>query len=169
MINYREAVVDDAAAYVAHMNRAGGESDFLAFDSDAFYLTEERARDVLDSYIRAENQAFFVASRGNELVGIAMLESSPMPRLRHAAELRIAVARSCWGTGVAKQLMAMTNDSFEESTVLTRLFLQVSTRHERGIALYRRFNFVDEGIKRAAMKVRDNYHDLLMMARLKPY
>lgn len=168
MITYRAAVVEDAAGYVAHMNQAGGESDFLAFDAGAFYLTEDRAADVLAGYISAENQAFFVADRGGELVGIAMLESSPMPRLRHAAELRIAVARSCWGEGVAKRLMAMTCDFFEENAILTRLFLQVSTRHDRGIALYRRFGFADEGVRRRAMKVGDTYDDLLMMARLKP-
>lgn len=164
MIQYRSAREDDAEKYVAHMNKAGGESDFLAFSQGEFYLDAARAAAVIAPLIHSDNQAFFVAEEGDRIVGICILESSHMPRLAHAAELRIAVQKEFWGSGVAKTLMNMAVDFFERNPVLTRLALQVSTRHERGIELYRRFGFADEGIKKMGMRVGDTYHDLVMMA-----
>ena len=95
------------------------------------------------------------------------LESSPRPRLRHASELRIGVAKPFWGQGVAKQLMTLAVDFFEANDELTRLTLEVSARNERGIALYRAFGFAEEGIKRKAFKVGAQYDDLVIMARIK--
>jgi len=91
-----------------------------------------------------------------------------MPRLAQAAELRIAVVRDQWGSGVAKGLMDVAINFFQTNPILTRLGLQVSTLHERGIALYRRYGFEEEGIKKMGMRVRDRHHDLLMMALTKP-
>lgn len=149
------------------MNRMGAESDFLSFAGDAFFLTEDKVRDFLDDLVRAKNQAFFVAELPDRLIGQVTLESSPRPRLGHAAELRIGVARPFWGQGVAKQLMALAVDFFEANDELTRLALEVSLRNERGIALYRRFGFAEEGIKRKAFKVGGQYDDLVIMARIK--
>ena len=167
MITYRPGTVDDAAGYVAHMNRMGAESDFLSFAGGSFFLTEDQIGDFIGGLVRAENQAIFVAELPDRLVGQVTLESSPRPRLRHTSELRIGVARSFWGKGVAKQLMTLAVGFFERNDELTRLSLEVSMRNERGIALYRNFGFNDEGIKRMAFKVGDDYHDLLIMARLK--
>ena len=167
MIRYRKGNRADAAAYIAHMNRMGGESDFLSFSRNAFFLTEEQVGEFLDDLDSAENQAVFFAETPKGVVGQVTLESSPRPRLMHTAELRIGVAKSHWGTGVAKQLMSLAIEYFEENEHLKRLSLEVSMRNERGIALYRKFGFTDEGIKKMAFKFGDDYDDLLIMALLK--
>ena len=166
-VTYRPGVPEDAAGYVAHMNRMGGESDFLSFAGGAYFLTEDQVRDYIDGLVQAENQAIFVAELPDRLVGQVTLESSARPRLRHASELRIGVARHFWGKGVARHLMKLAVNFFESNDELTRLALEVSARNERGIALYRNFGFQEEGIKRMAFKVGDEYDDLLVMARLK--
>jgi RimJ/RimL family protein N-acetyltransferase len=166
-IEFRSAQQGDGRKYCELMNQAGGESPFLAFDQGNFYLDEASAEEVIERFSNRANEAFFVAARDDRLIGICLLESSTFPRLEHQAELRIAVLKEAWGTGVARCLMDMAIDFFMSSDLLTRLSLQVSTRHRRGIEVYRRYQFVEEGIKRRGMRVQGEYHDLLMMARIK--
>lgn len=166
-LEYRSAREADAQKYVDHMNLAGGDSEFLAFEKGQFYLDAEQARQVIARIVASDNQAFFVAEHDDRIVGILILESSSFPKLRHATELRIAVAKAYWGQGVARRLMDMAMDYFHRNPHLTRLALQVSTRHERGIAVYKRYGFVEEGVKRLGMRIGDDYHDLVMMAVLK--
>ncbi|MCR2832959.1 GNAT family N-acetyltransferase [Parerythrobacter lacustris] len=116
---------------------------------------------------RNTNEAFFVAVEGERIVGICMLESSTFPRLQHQAELRISVLKEAWGTGVSRKLMDLAIEFFRSNPMLTRLSLQVSTRHARGIEVYRKYGFAEEGVKRRGMRVGGDYHDLLMMALLK--
>ena len=63
--------------------------------------------------------------------------------------------------------MALAIEFFESNDELIRLALEVTSRNERGIALYRKFGFDEEGIKRKAFKVGDHYDDLVIMARIK--
>lgn len=166
-IEYRFAQEGDGQRYCDLMNQAGGESPFLAFNRGKFYLDADGAEALIERYSSHDNEAFFVATESDRIIGICLLESSTFPRLQHQAELRISVLKEAWGSGVSRKLMDMAIEFFNTNALLTRLSLQVSTQHARGIEVYRKYGFLEEGVKRRGMRVENEYHDLVLMAVLK--
>ncbi|CAD5372205.1 Histone acetyltransferase HPA2 and related acetyltransferases [Rubrivivax sp. A210] len=109
-----------------------------------------------------------VAERGGVLVGSAGLHPMPQLRRRHAAMLGISVAREAQGQGVGKALMQALCDYADGWAQLLRIELTVFADNERAIALYRRFDFREEGLHRGYAMRHGVYTDVLSMARLHP-
>jgi ribosomal protein S18 acetylase RimI-like enzyme len=81
-----------------------------------------------------------VAAAGGELVGLLHLEPS-----RHGfAELGMLVAREWRGRGVGSALLAAAIER-ARADGLHKLSLEVFPHNEAGVALYRKFGFVEEG------------------------
>jgi RimJ/RimL family protein N-acetyltransferase len=82
----------------------------------------------------------FVAEAGGELVGQLHVD-----RTRHGyGEIGMLVAREWRGRGVGSALMAAAID-WARAEGLHKLSLAVFAHNEAGIALYRKFGFVEEG------------------------
>lgn len=82
----------------------------------------------------------FVAVAGTDVVGSIHLDAS-----RHGfGELGMAVAREWRGRGVGSALMAAGID-WAQGRGLHKLCLSVFAHNDAGIALYRKFGFVEEG------------------------
>jgi RimJ/RimL family protein N-acetyltransferase len=82
----------------------------------------------------------FVAVAGTEIVGSLHLEAN-----RHGfGEIGMAVAREWRGRGVGSALMAAAIEWARERG-LHKLILGVFPHNDAGIALYRKFGFVEEG------------------------
>jgi RimJ/RimL family protein N-acetyltransferase len=82
----------------------------------------------------------FVAVAGTEVVGSIHLDAS-----RHGfAEIGMAIAREWRGRGVGSALMAAGIEWARERG-LHKLSLSVFPHNDAGIALYRKFGFVEEG------------------------
>jgi ribosomal protein S18 acetylase RimI-like enzyme len=82
----------------------------------------------------------FVAVAGTEVVGSIHLDAS-----RHGfAEVAMAIAREWRGRGVGSALMAAGIEWARERG-LHKLSLSVFPHNDAGIALYRKFGFVEEG------------------------
>jgi RimJ/RimL family protein N-acetyltransferase len=82
----------------------------------------------------------FVAVAGTEVVGSIHLDAS-----RHGfAEVAMAIAREWRGRGVGSALMA-AGIVWARERGLHKLSLSVFPHNDAGIALYRKFGFVEEG------------------------
>ena len=82
----------------------------------------------------------YVAAAGGDIVGSVHLESS-----RHGfGEIGMAVARGWRGRGVGSALLAAAIEDARERG-LHKVCLSVFPHNAAGIALYRKFGFVEEG------------------------
>lgn len=82
----------------------------------------------------------FVAVAGTEVVGSIHLDAS-----RHGfAEVAMAIAREWRGRGVGSALM-VAGIEWARERGLHKLCLSVFPHNDAGIALYRKFGFVEEG------------------------
>jgi RimJ/RimL family protein N-acetyltransferase len=82
----------------------------------------------------------FVAVAGDEIVGSLHVQASP----HGFGELGMSVAREWRGRGVGSALIAAAIEWARERG-LHKLSLGVFAHNEAGIALYRKFGFVEEG------------------------
>jgi L-phenylalanine/L-methionine N-acetyltransferase len=88
-------------------------------------------------------------------------------KLRHSAEIGIAVHDGFQGRGLGRLLLAALLDLADNHLGLVRVELEVLADNARAIALYERFGFEHEGRKRKAVYRRGQYEDLLVMSRLR--
>ncbi|PSJ47639.1 GNAT family N-acetyltransferase [Zobellella endophytica] len=109
-----------------------------------------------------------VAETEDRVVGHVTLFLSQKPRDRHGAMLAIAVHPDMQGQGVGKRLMRAAIEQADHWLNLVRLELEVQADNAPAQALYRSLGFEQEGVKRLATFKAGRYHDLVLMARIRP-
>lgn len=148
----RDARPDDAAAYVALQKAIFGETDFMLFAPDEYLVTPEDASAQLEKIASSGSGRRLLAIDQGDLVGFLGASGSPIPRIRHSAQLVIGVLRSHWGRGVGRALMTEAI-RWAPTVGLSRLELFVMKPNSRAISLYERMGFRVEGYRRRAYVV----------------
>lgn len=117
-------------------------------------------------------QHHFAAVTYNEqgeeiMIGYGSLTVASNPRRRHCGDIGLMVHRDYQGRGVGTKLMEALIDMADNWLMLVRLELDVFADNARAIALYKKFGFVEEGLKRAEAIRNGEYVDSLLMARIR--
>jgi putative acetyltransferase len=111
--------------------------------------------------------ARLVATLGGKVVGSAGMERFTHHRRAHAATLGMAVHDAYAGRGAGTALMAALVDLADRWWNIRRLELDVYADNARAIALYERFGFEREGLRRDYAWRDGAYVDSLVMGRLR--
>lgn len=102
-------------------------------------------------------------------VGLAGLHTFPnQPRRRHVAELGMGVHDDYAGQGIGSKLMEALVELADNWLAIVRIELQVFADNHAAIALYRKFDFEQEGYHRAFAFREGVYIDAISMARVRP-
>ncbi len=103
----------------------------------------------------------FVALDGDRVIG--WCDISPKPRaFSHCGGLGMGVHPDYWGHKLGWRLLQATVQKAKHIG-LKKVELEVYTDNSRAIAMYAKFGFVVEGIRRRSIYLDDAYHDLLCM------
>jgi putative acetyltransferase len=108
------------------------------------------------------------ADDGEVVGGAGLHPAGASPRRRHAMCLGMQVQPAWQGQGVGTLLLQSLCDYADKWLGLLRLELEVYSDNHRAQALYRRFGFVDEGVRRCFALRDGEYVDTLAMGRLNP-
>ena len=110
MIDIREIIADDAAAFVAHKNQLDTESKNMLYEPGERRITAESQTARLRQIGQTDNQTIFVAEDDGALVGhIAAFGMRPQ-RVRHRIHIVVGVVRSHWSQGIATRLFETLED-----------------------------------------------------------
>ena len=109
-----------------------------------------------------------VTDDGAVVGGAGLHPAGASPRRRHAMVLGLHVQPAWQRQGVGTLLLQSLCDYADNWLGLLRLELEVYTDNHRAQALYRRFDFVEEGVHRCHAMRDGVYVDSLSMARLNP-
>ena len=110
----------------------------------------------------------YVARIEGKIVGFAGLIVGVSPRVRHAADLFIAVDEDFHGRGVGTALMRALCELADKWLGLVRISLKVNADNAHAIKLYEKFGFEHEGRARADSLRNGEYIDSLHMGRVRP-
>jgi RimJ/RimL family protein N-acetyltransferase len=150
------------AGFHAAVDSVARERRFLAMlEAPSFVRTR---RFVLDSLKAGAIHVVAVAGY-DEVVGWCDLRPKAAPTLRHSAVLGMGLVASYRGMGLGAQMLAATLER-APAAGLSRAELIVRTDNAAAIALYRRFQFTEEGTLQDYMRVDGVSYSALMMARL---
>ena len=150
------------AGFHAALDRVAREGRSLAMlQAPPFPRTR---RFVLDSL--RDGAIHFVALAADQtVVGWCDLRPKAAVTLRHSAVLGMGVVEEFRGRGVGTRLLAATLARADASG-FRRAELVVRADNHGAIALYQRFDFVEEGRCRQYLRLDGEDHDALLMARL---
>ena len=109
----------------------------------------------------------FVALAGARLVGWCDVTRKPFVGFRHSAALGMGILASHRGRGLGSALLRTVLREAENQG-LSRIELEVYSSNQRAIALYERFGFTREGIKRSGRVLDGRAEDVLCMGLLLP-
>ena len=115
-----------------------------------------------------EGLTVLVAELDGKVVGQLGLMVLSRPRRKHVGTIGMGVHDNYAGQGAGTALMAACVDLADNWLNLTRLELEVFTDNHAAISLYKKFNFVEEGVMRAHAFRAGEYVDTLSMARFRP-
>ncbi|MEM8863218.1 MAG: GNAT family N-acetyltransferase [Chloroflexota bacterium] len=125
---------------------------------------------LIKKRIESSPEGFYslVAVINDKVVGEIGLFTNSRPRRKHVGGIGMGVHDDYNGRGVGSALMAACCDMADNWLNITRLELEVFTDNAPAIALYKKFDFVEEGVKRAFAFRAGKYEDVLCMARFRP-
>jgi RimJ/RimL family protein N-acetyltransferase len=158
----------DAARLIEHLERAAGETDFLAFGAGELGFTVEQQAALVRRLHHEGQGVMLKASIDGEIAALSTLVRMPRPRVRHCGSFGLSVVRKYWALGLGRAL--------SEAVVLeakqldfTRIELRVRHDNPRAISLYEALGFEVEGRLRGAFIVGGvAYDDLIMGLMLHP-
>jgi RimJ/RimL family protein N-acetyltransferase len=143
--------------------------DSVAREGRWLAMLEAPSLDAARRFVRNGAKAgaiHHVALVDDLVIGWCDVNRPPFPTQRHSGTLGMGIVEGHRGHGVGTALLAATLDAADKIG-LTRIELRVRTDNEVAIRLYLRFGFVTEGSCRQYLRVAGQYHDTLIMARLR--
>ncbi len=165
-IIYRKAVTADAEKIVAFYNFVGGETTFLSFEKDEYPLNVEEQVSAIEALEGNETNIMLMAMDGDEIAGIATINSSHKIKARHEGELGIVVAKKYQGQGIGTELITRLIEWARGNGVTTRIRLDTRADNPTAVALYMKFGFIVEGCCRNSTLLNGKYYDLYIMGMM---
>ncbi len=160
----RGAVETDAESILRNINEIGAEGDWILTESVGNDVPRER------EWIRGfdgRSSVLYVAEVDGRIVGQVDARIPPFLKARHVASLRIAIVKAYRELGIGHVLIERALAWMKDRSV-EKAVLEVFSTNERAIALYQKFGFEVEGVRRREFKIRGQYVDDVLMAKWLP-
>ncbi|WP_027208765.1 GNAT family N-acetyltransferase [Butyrivibrio hungatei] len=148
--NGREALLRngeyaDGEAVFVNFNETHAETDYLLSYPDENSFDAQQEAEFLKEKTESPNEIEIVAVVDGVAAGTAGIEAvGSKYKLKHRAELGIAILKEYWGLGLGKALMEACIECAKEAGY-TQLELNAVAENERAVALYKKMGFVEYG------------------------
>jgi len=159
----RKAVKSDAKELIEYLNIIGGESDFLTFGTGQFEKTVEQEEEFIINGSYKKNALFIIAEVNGRIVGNLNFSGGPRERTSHIGEFGVSVLKEYWGNGIGEELIKYLINWSKGSGIIRKLNLKVRTDNTRGISLYKKLGFSEEGLIKREFLINGEFYDSYVM------
>lgn len=126
-------------------------------------LSVDHMRGILNRLRESQNSLFLIAEREEGVVATLWVEGGRYAKTRHDAELGVSVHPQWRRQGVATALLDRAVEVAREGGILRRFSLKVFSKNLPARRLYDSLGFVEEGRRRGAIRIGNDYQDELLM------
>lgn len=162
----RKANKSDAKALIEYLNVIGGESDFLTFGIGQFGRNTEWEEDFIENALKKQNALFIIAEVNGKVVGNLNFSGGLRQRTAHVGEFGVSILKEYWGNGIGEELIKYLISWSKSSGIIRKINLRVRTDNIRGINLYKKLGFLEEGIVKRDFLINEEFYDSLLMGLL---
>lgn len=126
-------------------NQTHAETDYLLTYPDESSFTAEQEAEFLAQKTASPNEIEICAVVDGRIVGTAGIEAvGSKDKVKHRAELGIAIEKASWGLGIGKALMEACIDCARQAGY-AQLELDVVAENTAALTLYKKLGFVEFG------------------------
>ena len=152
----REPNTGDGKALIDYCNKVGGESDFLTFGRNEFWMSVAEEEAFILEMRQRGGDVFLMGNVAEELVSTLSLTRTYRKRLEHIGVLGISVLKSHWGLGMGRA-MCETAIRLARERGVTKITLKGRTDNARAIGISEKLGFRREGIMTRAFLIGREY------------
>jgi RimJ/RimL family protein N-acetyltransferase len=164
-IDIRFAVPSDAERLLELKLVLDHETNFMMYEPGERQSRVDEVRHDIRQRVDSSNSALIIAASSELIAGYVEAAGGEFNRTRHLAMVVAGVRASYAGQGVGSRLFEALV-AWADSARILRLELTVMAHNKAAIALYEKFGFVSEGVRRCSVVVDGKCVDELAMARL---
>jgi ribosomal protein S18 acetylase RimI-like enzyme len=157
----RPARPSDAASYLRMWSAVVAERRWVRTETVRF--TVRGYRRLLRNPVTGDHARLVAVAEGN-VVGNLVIERLAHPVNRHVATLGMAVDAAWRGRGIGTALMSAAL-RWARAEGIEKVSLEVYPSNVAAIALYRKFEFIEEGRLRGQSRKAYGYEDEVLMSR----
>lgn len=166
-VTIREAQPEDAENILKMMHKVASETDFLVMDEVGLSIPVAFFKEQISQLQERMNYLLLIALDNEQVIGAASIRASDEKKLSHIGELGISVLKEYWSLGLGSFLMEELICWAQENDQLYRLELDVQSRNQRAVHLYKKFGFSVEAVKKRGARGEDGrFLDVLLMSKL---
>ncbi len=162
IIRYPNA--SDAEIMLSYINTLSDERTFITYQGE--HETLESETSFLEEKLRnIENKSdvFLLALSNNKLIGITWIGMGKKTA-KHVGTLGISVAKEFRGRGLGKLLMqTIIDEATKQITRLEIITLEVYSKNQIAIELYKEFGFIEYGNLPRGIKMENEYDNAIFM------
>jgi len=126
-------------------------------------LTVDQEKEWVNSFIINDNSLLLVAEYEGKIIGNIDLTRSRRKIMEHTAVIGIGMLQEWQNIGLGTALLSAIIEWAKNNPILELIWLQVYTENESGLNLYRKMEFVENGIIQNFFKKDNKYfHNLTM-------
>lgn len=160
----REAASGDAERLIAAAKCYLRESDYLLSYEDEFNPTIEEEAAWVKS-MDSENSLLLVATHNNDILSTFSLQGRQFRKLKHTAEIAIAIRKEWQRIGLGKALFDSAIEWCKNESLIEILYLDVFASNIHAYSLYKKVGFIEDGRRKGYYKTIDGkYIDNIMMS-----
>lgn len=165
-ITIRESLKSDAKSVIDYLHIIGGESDFLTFGAGEFEMSVEAEEIYIENTLKKQNAIAIVAEVNGRIVGNLNFSGGTRPRTAHVGEFGVSVLREYWGNGIGEEMIRYLINWSRNSGIIRKINLRTRSDNMRGINLYKKLGFTEEGLLKRDFYVNGEFYDSLEMGLL---
>ena len=150
----RSPTEQDAEQMVEYLKTVCAETPFLVREPEEAEIPQEKERRLLKNIADSENDLMIACVIDGRIVGNCNLNRQTKLRMRHRADIGIAIFEEFWGLGLGR-IMLSELICLAEELGIEQLELEVISENERAIRLYESLGFVPVGEKPNAFRLKD--------------
>ena len=162
----RRSNKSDAEALIDYINTVAGETDYLSFGVGEFDMTVQQEEVFIENTLKKENAVSLVAEINGKIVANLNFSGGSRKRISHVGEFGISVLKEYWGYGIGEELIKYLIDWSKGSGVVRKINLRTRTDNLRGIRLYKKLGFEEEGILKRDIIINGIFYDSLCMGMM---
>ncbi|MCM2674158.1 GNAT family N-acetyltransferase [Alkalicoccobacillus plakortidis] len=162
----RSAIKSDAERLSEVRYIIDGETENMDRVQGENYLSTSDFISIIKIDEQSAHNLFLVALIDDQIVGFSRCEGISLARFAHKVEFGLAVLQDYWGFSIGYNLLK-ESVHWADSANIKKITLNVTENNVNAIKLYKKFNFIEEGLLRHEKLLADGvYHHTVLMGRI---
>lgn len=155
---------DDARNFINLQEELFAESPFHYYGPDEQQLTVQQVKKMMTAWRKDHHATVLLCILNGAFTGYAYIKRQKQTRTKHVAQIRLAVKKQFTNKGIGSALLTQA-EIWAKKQQVERLEAVITKNNEQAIALFENMNYLQDGVRKQAIKLNEEYLDELYYSK----